>query len=124
MSGQSRQKSRLNRIPSERHWVTFGVFFLIFVMLIMAVNDPRLWDKETFKDVFKALTFTGLVGMIMAFHFTANSADEEKTKNTGRALDAIKAAAESGGGAPVAPDFELHPGETAQAVADGGKADG
>lgn len=64
-------------------------------------------------------TVTGLVGVLgalVSMIFRQTQADQTATENTGKALDAIKAAQES----PAAPkpDAILKPGETAQAAGD------
>lgn len=101
--------------PSERQWITIGIFGLIVGMLLMAMNDPTLWKDETFKDLLKLIVTTGLLNMILAFHFAANKGDEAKTENTRRAFDAIAAAANAGNPDPK-PDIVPEPGETAQAL--------
>lgn len=84
--------------PSERGWVTIGMFGLLGGLLNMAKVDPSLWDVEVFKVIIQAVSLTGLLNMILAFHFAANKADEVKSENTGKALDAIKATADAAGG--------------------------
>ena len=109
-----RALARLPGWPTERQWVTISIFVLILVMLGMADANPLLWDIEVFKVIIQAAVLTGLLNMILAFHFSANKSDETKSANTGKAFDAIKAAANAGG-EPL-PDVILEPGETAQAA--------
>ena len=109
-----RALARLPGWPTERQWVTIAIFVLILVMLGMADANPRLWDVEVFKVIIQAAVLTGLLNMILAFHFSANKSDETKSANTGKAFDAIKAAANAGG--DPQPDVILEPGETAQAA--------
>lgn len=97
---------------SERQWITVGIFTLIGIMLAMARENPALWNNETFKDLLKIITTTGLLNMILAFHFAANKGDEQKTENTRAAFEAIRASARQG---TAEPDVTLKPGETAQA---------
>lgn len=87
-------------------------------MLIMAWNTPGLWKIAVFNDILKQIVGTGLLTMILAFHFSANKNDEKRVDNTGKALEAIKAAQEAPPPPPPEPkpDYELQPGETAQAV--------
>jgi hypothetical protein len=82
--------------PTERGWVTIGMFALLVGLLGMARANPQLWDIEVFKVIIQAVFLTGLLNMILAFHFAANKGDEVKSENTGKALDAIKATAEAG----------------------------
>lgn len=98
--------------PSERQWVTIGMFGLVLFMLQMAKTNPALWDVEVFKVIIQAVALTGLLNMILAFHFAANKSDEAKTENTSKAFDAIAAAH---GRADAPPDAILKLGETAQA---------
>ena len=58
----------------------------------------------------------GVLGALVSMIFRQTQADQTATENTGKALDAIKAAQES----PAAPkpDAILKPGETAQAAGD------
>ncbi|HBK92549.1 MAG TPA: hypothetical protein DDZ68_12855 [Parvularcula sp.] len=78
--------------PTERQWVTIGVFALTMFLLGMAHASPFLWKVELFKFVLQAVVVTGLINMILAFHFAANKSDEVKADNTGKAFDAIAAA--------------------------------
>lgn len=87
--------NRLPGWPSERIGVTTAIFVLDFTLLIMAYNNPGLWDVEVFKVIIQAITLTGLLNMILAFHFAANKGDEDKTTNTGKAFDAIRATAQA-----------------------------
>lgn len=101
--------------PTERQGVTIGMFALTLVMLGMVREDPKLWDVKLFEVVFQAVVLTGLLNMILAFHFAANKADEAKADNTGKAFEAITATANAAGGPTPDPDVILKPGETAQA---------
>lgn len=86
------------RWPSERAWVTIALVALIWGLLQMAADNPGLWDVELFKTLLTASVVTGALNMVLAFHFTANKADEQKTENTARAFEAITAAAQASGG--------------------------
>ena len=84
--------------PSEREWVTIAMFALDLLLLAMAYSNPGLWGVEVFKVIIQAVTLTGLLNMILAFHFTSNKIDEMKSDNTGKAFEAITATAQAGGG--------------------------
>jgi cytoskeletal protein RodZ len=84
------------KLPSERQWVTLGMFALTVVMLMMARENPKLWDVKLFEVTFQAVVLTGLLNMILAFHFAANKSDESKTDNTRAAFEAITATANAG----------------------------
>lgn len=81
--------------PTERQGVTIGMFGLTLLMLAMVRERPGLWDVKLFEVVFQAVVLTGLLNMILAFHFSANKSDEVRTANTGKMADAMKAVAES-----------------------------
>jgi hypothetical protein len=93
---------------TERQWFTIGMFGLTAGMLLMTYDNPGLWDVKLFEVILQAIVITGLLNMAGAFHFAATKSDEQRTINTGKALDAIKAAQES---APV------HNGEIAGVAA-------
>ncbi|QNA85133.1 hypothetical protein G4G27_14865 [Sphingomonas sp. So64.6b] len=105
---------RLPGWPSERQWVTIGAFALAALLLGMAMHEPALWEVEVFKVIIQAVTLTGLLNMIFAFHFAANKGDEDKTRNTAAAFAAITATAQAGNTPAPTPDVMLRPGETAQ----------
>lgn len=73
-----------------------GTTFLMgFMMIIMGRDDPALWNVELFKTLITVVIVTGCINMILAFHFSANKADEDKVSNTGKAFDAITATAQA-----------------------------
>lgn len=80
---------------TERQAVTAGIFGLTVLLLGMAAHNPKLWDVKLFEVVLQAVVLTGLLNMVLAFHFTANKQNEIASANTGRAFDAIAAAANS-----------------------------
>lgn len=94
---------RLPGWPSEKQLVMLTTFGMGFMMIIMARNDPSLWNVELFKTLITVVIVTGCVNMILSFYFTANKSDEVRSVNTGKAFDAIKAAQEAGP-APVDPN--------------------
>lgn len=79
--------------PTERAWVTAAIYSMAMVMLLMAYFDPGLWDVELFKVLIQAVIISGLINMVLAFHFAANKSDETKAENTKAAFRAIEAAA-------------------------------
>lgn len=74
----------------ERHFVTLAIFSLAAGMFLMAREDKELWDIELFKIILQAVVISGIIGMIMAFHFAATKNDEKKADNTTKAFEAIK----------------------------------
>ena len=85
----------------ERQWVTIGVFGLTGLLLAMAALNPELWAVEVFKVLIQAVVLTGLLNMVLAFHFASNKGSETARENTGKAFDAITATAT--GQAPPSP---------------------
>ena len=109
--------------PSNRDqlWAFLALIFAILVLGLAPVVAAGIMGK-VLPDSLIAVsdkTVTGLVGVLGALGsmiFRTNRIDQAATENTGKALDAIKAAQES---PPppldLTPDVMLRPGETAQA---------
>ena len=85
------------RWPSERTQVVLMLAVLIGSLLKMVDHNPELWNVELFKTLLTASIITGALNMVLAFHFAANKSDEDKTRNTARAFDAIEATARANG---------------------------
>lgn len=100
--------------PTERQWVTVALVATLWILLQMAVDNPALWDVKLFEIILQGVVLTGLLNMVLAYHFAANKGDEVKSENTAKAFEAIKATANASGAEPK-PDVVLEPGETAQA---------
>lgn len=77
----------------ERQWVTIALFVLAFFIVGLMAFDPSLRRDDLFKVLAQAVVLTAVVNGIVAFHFSSNKGDEDKTKNTGAAFRAIEAAA-------------------------------
>lgn len=92
----------------ERQWVTIGLFAFATLLLAMAWNNPALWEVKLFEVIAQAVVLTGMLNMVLAFHFASNKGSETARENTGKAFEAITAAAT--GQAPSGPPIE--PGET------------
>lgn len=88
---------RLPGWPSEKQLVMLTTFGMGFTMLVMARNDAALWNVELFKTLITVVIVTGCVNMILAFYFTANKQDEQKSENTAKAFEAITATANAAG---------------------------
>lgn len=95
---------RLPGWPTEKQLVMLTTFAMGFMMIIMAKGDPALWNIELFKTLITVVIVTGCINMVLAFYFTANKSDEDRAvvdaarvDNTGKAFDAIAAAASSSG---------------------------
>lgn len=75
----------------ERHFVTLAIFLLATGMFLMARENPSLWDIELFKIILQAVVISGIIGSILAFHFSANKRDvvETETEARQRELDAV-----------------------------------
>lgn len=87
--------SEMKRIVfmNERQGVTLGLFAFAVLMLMMAREDPKLWEVKLFEVIFQAIVLTGLLNMVAAFHFASNKGSETARENTGKAFEAITAAA-------------------------------
>lgn len=104
---------------TERQYVTAGIFALIVMLLGMAMLEPRLWALDPYKTVLQAVVITGLLNMILAFHFAANKSDETKTENTAAAFRAIEATANATSPpVAVAADAAQQTADAAQGAAD------
>jgi len=101
----------------ERHFVTLAIFLLAVGMLMMAREEPKLWDVELFKILLQAVIVTGILNMILSFHYAANKGDEQRSQNTAKAFEAITAAATAAtpadvSGAAVAAEQAATEGDT------------
>lgn len=85
------------RWPNERSFVTILLAVLTAGLLQMAHERPELWDVEVFKVIVQAVVLTGVLNMVLAFHFAANKGDEAKSENTAKAFEAITATAQASG---------------------------
>ena len=99
------------RWPGERAWVVILLAILIGSMLKMADHNPELWEVELFKTLLTAAIITGALNMVLAFHFSANKDDEEKTRNTGKMADAITAAANANRAGSRKDQSAIHSGD-------------
>lgn len=81
----------------ERHFVTLAIIAIIVGMLLMAREDPDLWEVELFKTLLTAFALTGFLNMVVSFHFSANKGDEKKSDNTSKAFEAISETARAAG---------------------------
>jgi hypothetical protein len=82
----------------ERHFVTLAIICIIVGMLMMAREDPKLWEVELFKTLLTAFALTGFLNMVVSFHFSANKGDEKKSENTAAAFEAIRETARTAAG--------------------------
>lgn len=80
---------------NERQAFTVGLFAVLCLLLAMAWDDPGLWEQKLFEVLLQGVALTGLLNMAGAFHFTANKQSEQASANTGKAFEAITAAASS-----------------------------
>ena len=58
-----------------------GVFALTILILIMLWRVPSLAENDLFKTLAQAIVVQGLVGLAMAFWFTAKDRDEVEITN-------------------------------------------
>lgn len=77
----------------ERQWVTIALFAFATMLVVMAWSNPKLWEVEVFKVIVQAVVLTGMLNMVLAFHFASNKGSETARENTGAAFRAIEATA-------------------------------
>lgn len=97
---------------TERQGVTLGVFALAVGMLMMARETPGLWDQKLFEILVQGVILTGLLSMVLGFHFSANKNDEARVEvdharaiSTAKQAEAMRAVAENVG-AGISPSGE------------------
>lgn len=61
--------------PRARTIAGAGVFLLTVLILAMIYDKPELADNDLFKTLAQAIVVQGLVGLAMAFWFTAKERD-------------------------------------------------
>ena len=110
-----RRAERLAQHPRRprdiRQFIGFG-FLVGYYVMVWQFTRGEL-PKENVDLIRDAmLTLGPPIGIIIGAMFRSDAREEQATENTGRAFEAVKAAAEAGGSAP---DVTLQPGETAQA---------
>lgn len=71
----------------ERHFVTLAIFLLATGMLLMARENPDLWEIDLFTIILQAVVISGIIGSILAFHFAANKKDVVEVEAAGRASE-------------------------------------
>lgn len=86
----------------ERQWVTIALFAMAFFIIGLMAHDPSLRRDDLFKVLAQAVVLTAVVNGIVAFHFSSNKGAETARENTGKAFDAVVAAA------GAKPDGSLH----------------
>lgn len=102
----------------DQLWAFLALIFAILVLGLAPVVSAGIMGKNLPDSLIAVSdkTVTGLVGVLGALAsmiFRTNRTDQAATENTGKAFEAIAAAAAS---TPTAdPDVILKPGETAQA---------
>lgn len=114
----------MNKANRDHLWAFLALIAAILVLGLAPVVTAGIMGKPLPDSLIAVSdkTVTGLVGVLgalVSMVFRQTQADQAATENTGKALDAIKAAQES----PPPPrepetDFTLRPGETAQAAGD------
>lgn len=101
---------------SQTGKVLFAQAIVLGFILLVGIGMFAPIPEGNVKTVDGAMVALGtaLGAAVMAL-LRSDQRDEQSTANTGKALDAIKAAQESPA-SPTAPDVTLQPGETAQAA--------
>jgi len=109
---QAERRAKHPRRPRDiRQFIGFSFLVGYYVMVWQFTMGELPKDNiALIRDAM--LTLGPPVGLIIGAMFRSDAREEQATENTGRAFEAVKAAAEAGGSAP---DHTLAPGETAQA---------
>lgn len=83
--------------PSERGFVTMGLFGFAVLLIALAAENPRLWNVKLYELILQAVVLTGLLNLVGGFHFAANKEEREavakRADNTAKAFEAIAATA-------------------------------
>jgi len=72
--------------PTERQWVTIWIVLLSLLMMVGGYMRPALWEIDIYKTILQAVVITGLLNMVLAFHFSANQGQHQSSENTRDAL--------------------------------------
>lgn len=62
-----------------------GIFSLSLLVLVMLYTKPELGDSDLFKSMAQAIIIQGLIGLAMAFYFTA----QHRSGPTGKVDDPV-----------------------------------
>lgn len=62
-----------------------GIFSLSLLVLVMLYTKPELGDSDLFKSMAQAIIIQGLIGLAMAFYFTA----QHRSGPTGKIDDPV-----------------------------------
>lgn len=117
-----RSERRASRDPMFRFdtktLIGFGFLLGYYVLVWQIMSSPDIPEKSIGLVRDAMLTLGPPVGVIVGAIFRSDMRDEQQTLNTGRAFEAVKAAARASG---TQPDAMLQPGETAQAAPSNGQ---
>jgi hypothetical protein len=108
-----RRAARGQRPRDIRQFIGFA-FLLGYYVMVYQFTQGELPEKNVALIRDAMLTLGPPVGLIIGAMFRSDAREEQQTANTGKAFEAVKAAAEAG--TAPAPDVTLQPGETAQAA--------
>ena len=85
----------MNREPlSLRDYIGVGLVFA-FVSVLFGLMFKNIPEKNEQLIVYMLGQLSGFVATVVSFHYVLNKSSEKATENTGKAFDALKAAAES-----------------------------
>lgn len=95
-----------------RDWIGLGLI-TAFISVLLALLWKVIPEKNEQLIVYMLGQLSGFVATVVGYHYVTSVGDTKRAENTGKAFDAITAAA--GGNPDPKPDVTLKPGETAQA---------
>lgn len=108
-----RRAARMHRPRDIRQFIGFA-FLVGYYVMVWQFTRGEL-PKENIDLIRDAmLTLGPPIGIIIGAMFRSDAREERATENTGKAFEAVKAAAQAGTVA-AEPDHMLAPGKTAQA---------
>ncbi|WP_285020216.1 hypothetical protein [Novosphingobium sp. fls2-241-R2A-195] len=79
---------------SLRDYIGVGLVFA-FISVLVALLFKNIPQANEQLIVYMLGQLSGFVSTVVAFHYVLNKSSETATENTGKAFDALKAAAES-----------------------------
>lgn len=100
-----------------RDWIGLGLI-TAFISVLFALMWKVIPDKNEQLIVYMLGQLSGFVATVVGFHYVTSVGDAKRADNTGKAFDAIKAAANAGGGEAAPGDAADAADETAAAATD------
>jgi hypothetical protein len=69
-------------IPKKvRTWIAIGMFFETNFILVLLALRPALAELKLFEIIAQAIVIQGLLGLVLAFYFSASAPDDADRKD-------------------------------------------